>query len=183
MTKKAIRHSRTRDGLRNHSSVCIVTPDIKLYYEMDEENKISLKDIPSYHSPTKEEGKEQYAKFSKDFSGKLKNLRFLLEPGGIERFLGREPGRRPAAAGPDRQEWLTRSMAYETKQDKLEMHAATALGALERSFPYGTTPRNISDKAAQAPDDVPPAEWTYQLVSSHAGKPYESNINHLLLSI
>ena len=129
---------------------------------MDEENKISLKDIPSYHWPTKEEGKEQYAKFSKDFLGTLKNLRFLLEPGGIERFLGREPGRRPAAAGPDRQEWLTRSMAYETKRDKLEMHAATALGALERSFPYGTTPRNIIDKAAQAPEDVPPAEWTYQ---------------------
>ena len=123
---------------------------------MDEENKISLKDIPSYRWPTKEEGKEQYAKFSKDFLGTLKNLRFLLEPGGIERFLGREPGRRPAAAGPDRQEWLTRSMAYETKQDKLEIHAATALGALERSFPYETTPRNIIDKAASAP------EWTYQ---------------------
>ena len=129
---------------------------------MDEENKISLKDIPSYHWPTKEEGKEQYAKFSKDFLGTLKNLRFLLEPGGIERFLGREPGRRPAAAGPDRQEWLTRSMAYESKRDKLEMHAASALGALERSFPYGTTPRNIIDKAAQAPEDVSPAEWTYQ---------------------
>ena len=31
---------------------------------MDEENKISLKDIPSYDWPTKEEGKDQYAKFS-----------------------------------------------------------------------------------------------------------------------
>ena len=42
-------------------SVCIVTPDTKLYYELDEENKISLKDIPSYHWPTKEEGKESRA--------------------------------------------------------------------------------------------------------------------------
>ena len=77
------------------------------------ENKISLKDIPSYHLPTKEEGKEQYAKFSKDFLGTLKNLRFLLEPGGIERLLERELGCRPAAAVPDRQEWVTRSMAHE----------------------------------------------------------------------
>ena len=117
---------------------------------MDEENKISLKDIPSYHSPTKEEGKEQYAKFSKDFSGKLKNLRFLLEPGGIERFLGREPGRRPAAAGPDRQEWVTRSMAYENKQDKLEMHAATALSPME------LRPAISSTRQLKPPDDVPP---------------------------
>ena len=129
---------------------------------MDEDNKIQLKDIPSYHWPTKEEGKDQYAKFAKDFLGTLKQLRFLLEPGGIERFLGRDPGRRPAAAGPDRQEWVTRSMAYESKQDKLEMHAATALGALERSFPYGTTPRNIIDKAAQIPEGVAPEEWTYR---------------------
>ena len=109
---------------------------------MDEDNKIPLKDIPSYHWLTKEEGKEQYAKFAKDFLGTLKQLRLLLEPGGIERFLRRDPGRRPAAAGPDRQEWVTRSMAHETKPNKLEIHAATALGALENIFfPYGTTPQ------------------------------------------
>ena len=34
-----------------------------------EEDKISMKDIPSYHWPTKEEGKAQYPKFAKDFQG------------------------------------------------------------------------------------------------------------------
>ena len=128
---------------------------------MDEDSKLSLKDIPIYHWPTKEEGKEQYSKFSKEFLATLKNLRFILEPGGIERFLGNNPGRRPAAQA-DRQEWLTRTMHYEGKVDKLEMHCATALGALEKSFPYGTTPRNIIDKAAEVPPDVLAADWTYR---------------------
>ena len=42
------------------------------------------------------------------------------------------------------------------------MYCATALGALEKSFPYGTTPRNIIDKASEKPANVQLANWTYR---------------------
>ena len=48
-----------------------------------DEDKLSMKDIPSYHWPTKEEGKAQYPKFAKDFQGTLKGLRIVVEPGGM----------------------------------------------------------------------------------------------------
>ena len=126
-----------------------------------EEDKISAKDIPSYHWPTKEEGKAQYPKFAKDFQGTLKGLRIVVEPGGIDRYLGPLPGRRPNNAD-ERAEWLAKSNNYQTKLDKVEMFCATALGVLEKSFPYGTTPRNIIDKASEKPVDVPLANWTYR---------------------
>ena len=126
-----------------------------------EEDKISAKDIPSYHWPTKEEGKAQYPKFAKDFQGTLKGLRIVVDPGGIDRYLGPPPGRRPNNAD-ERAEWLAKSNNYQTKLDKVEMFCATALGVLEKSFPYGTTPRNIIDKASEKPVDVPLANWTYR---------------------
>ena len=42
------------------------------------------------------------------------------------------------------------------------MYCASALGALEQSFPYGTTPRNILDKAAEKPDAVAVVDWTFR---------------------
>ena len=126
-----------------------------------DEDKLSMKDIPSYHWPTKEEGKAQYPKFAKDFQGTLKGLRIVVEPGGIDRFLGLPPGRRPNNAD-ERAEWLARTNTYTTKLDKVEMYCATALGALEKSFPYGTTPRNIIDKASEKPANVQLANWTYR---------------------
>ena len=110
-----------------------------------DEDKLSMKDIPSYHWPTKEEGKAQYPKFAKDFQGPLKRLRIVVEPGGIDRFLGLPSGRA---------EWLARTNTCTTKLDKVEMYCATALGALEKSFPYGTTPRNIIDKVSEKPVNV-----------------------------
>ena len=72
-----------------------------------DEDKISMKDIPSYHWPTKEKGKAQYPKFAKDFQGTFKGLRIVVEPGGIDRYLGLPPGRRPNNAD-ERAEWLHR---------------------------------------------------------------------------
>ena len=89
-----------------------------------EEDKISTKDIPSYHWPTKEKGKAQYPKFAKDFQGTLKDLRIVVEPGGIDRYLGPPPGRRPNNAD-ERAEWLVKSNNYQNKLDKVEMFCAT----------------------------------------------------------
>ena len=126
-----------------------------------DEDKLSTKDIPSYHWATKEEGKTQYPKFVKDFQGTLKGLRFVVESGGIDRYLGTAPGPRPASSA-ERGEWLARFNHYQTKQEKVEMYCATALGALEKSFPYGTTPRNIIDKAAEKPEATALSNWTYR---------------------
>ena len=64
----------------------------------------------------------------------MKGLRIVVEPGGIDRYLGLPPGRRPNNAE-ERAEWLARTNNYQNKQDKAEMYCATALGALEKSFP------------------------------------------------
>ena len=72
------------------------------------ENKISTKDIPCYNWPTKKEGKAQYPKFAKDFQGTLKGLWIVVGPGGIDRYLGVPPGRRPNNAD-ERAEWLAKS--------------------------------------------------------------------------
>ena len=60
-----------------------------------DEDKISTRDIPVYEWPTIEKGKAQYPKFAMDFQGTLKGLRIVVEAGGIDRFLGTPPGRRP----------------------------------------------------------------------------------------
>ena len=126
-----------------------------------EEDKVSMKDVKSYHWATKEEGKTQYPKFVKDFQAVLKGIRFVVEQGGIDRYLGPAPGRRPANVD-DRPEWLSRFNKHQEKSDKLEMYCASALGALEQSFPYGTTPRNILDKATEKPAAVAVVDWTFR---------------------
>ena len=44
---------------------------------------VSIKDLPIYSWHNKEEGKEEYARFAKQFKIHLKHLRYLLEPGGV----------------------------------------------------------------------------------------------------
>ena len=120
-----------------------------------------MKDITVYHWKTPEEGKARYPKFVKDFQSTLKAMRIVVEPGGIERFLGDAPGPRPRDAA-DRAEWIHKCDQYQKKKDKIEDYCTTALGVLEKSFDYGTTPRNIVDKAATKPADVIDREWTYR---------------------
>ena len=72
-----------------------------------EEDKIATMDIPSYHWPTKEEGKAQYPQFAKVFQGTLKGLR-------IDRYLGSPPGRRPSNAD-ERAKWLAKTNNYQNK--------------------------------------------------------------------
>ena len=126
-----------------------------------EDDKISMKDVKTYHWATKEEGKTQYPKFVKDFQAILKGSRFVVEEGGIDRYLGPELGRRPGNVD-DRPEWLARYNKRLEKSDKIEIYCASALGALEQSFPYGTTPRSVIDKATEKPADVALADWTFR---------------------
>ena len=128
---------------------------------MEDGNKISMKDITVYHWKTPEEGKAQYPKFVKDFQSTLKAMRIVVEPGGIERFLGDAPGPRPRDAA-DRAEWIHKCDQYQKKKDKIEDYCTTALGVLEKSFDYGTTPWNIVDKAASKPANVIDRDWTYR---------------------
>ena len=127
-----------------------------------DEDKISTRDIPVYEWPTIEKGKAQYPKFAMDFQGTLKGLRIVVEAGGIDRFLGTPPGRRPIDKA-DRPEWLAKTTAYQNRKEKIEMYCATALGILEKSFAYGTTPLNIIRKAAECPADKNLSDWTYRL--------------------
>ena len=82
-------------------------------------NGVSIKDLPVYHWHNKEEGKEEYARFSKQFKLALKHLRYLLEPGGVQRKLGIHPGEAPAQAAA-RREWREDLVRYEAKVAKVE---------------------------------------------------------------
>ena len=124
---------------------------------------VSIKDLPIYSWHNKEEGKEEYARFAKQFKIHLKHLRYLLEPGGVERKLGPHPGPAPALAAA-RKEWREDSKLYEAKVAKVEEHFASALSALESSFSFATSPRHIIDKATEhPPPGVPDEHWTYML--------------------
>ena len=72
-----------------------------------ESNGVSIKDSPVYHWHDKEEGKEEYARFAKQFKLSLKQLRYVLEPGGVQRGVQEEsamswstsrPGASPSSA-------------------------------------------------------------------------------------
>ena len=53
--------------------------------------------------------------------------------------------------------------AYQTRLQKIDEHFATALGALESSFVFASSPRHIIDKAIEnVPPGLPIEEWTYQ---------------------
>ena len=128
-----------------------------------ESNNISIKDLPIYHWHNKEEGKEEYARFAKQFKLSLKHLRYLLEPGGVQRRLGPHPGPAPALAAA-RKEWREDTIRYEGKVAKVEEHFAAALSALESSFAFATSPRHIIDVATEnPPEGVPVDQWSYQL--------------------
>ena len=125
-------------------------------------NGVSIKDLPVYHWHNKEEGKEEYARFSKQFKLALKHLRYLLEPGGVQRKLGVHPGEAPAQAAA-RREWREDLVRYEAKVAKVEDHFASALSALESFFAFATSPRHILDVAIEnPPPGVLPEQWTYQ---------------------
>ena len=57
----------------------------------------------------------------KQFKIRLRHLRYLLEPGGVERKLGPHPGPAPALAAA-RKEWRKDSELYEAKISKVEEH-------------------------------------------------------------
>lgn len=128
---------------------------------MDESNT-DIKNVSVYHWHNKTEGKEQYARFKKEFIATLKHLRYLLEPGGVQLRLGPEPGPPPAQAAL-RKEWREDKFRYDTKKEKIDEHFAKALGALESSFAFATTPRHIIDKVLETPPEgVLPETWTYR---------------------
>ena len=117
---------------------------------------------PVFHWLTKEEGKRDYAKFTKEFTSSACKLRYILEIGGVESFLGRHPGPRPVQAT-RRKEWREDMREYEKRSRKVEEDCAAALSLLEKCFPYGTTPAHIIDKTCKhIPDDLPITQWTYR---------------------
>ena len=128
-----------------------------------ESNNISIKDLPIYHWHNKEEGKEEYARFAKQFKLSLKHLRYLLEPGGVQRRLGPHPGPAPVLAAA-RRDWRDDMIRYEGKVAKVEEHFAAALSALESSFAFATSPRHIIDVATENPPaGVPVDQWSYHV--------------------
>ena len=127
-----------------------------------EGNGVTIKDLVVYHWHTKEEGKEEYARFTKQFKLSLKHLCYILEPGGVERKLGPHPGPAPAQAAA-RREWREDKNRYDSKLAKIEEHFAAALSALESSFAPGSTPTHIIDKAIEhPPEGVEEQDWSYQ---------------------
>ena len=109
-----------------------------------ENNNISIKDLPIYRWHNKEEGQEEYACFAKQFKLSFKHLRYLLEPGGVQRRLGSHPGPAPALAAA-RRDWREDTICYEGTVAKVEERFAAALSALELCFAFATSPRHIID--------------------------------------
>ena len=123
----------------------------------------SIKELPVYSWHNKQEGKEEYAKFNKEFSIHLKQLRYLLDPAAVTRRLGAAPAPNPPANAQLRKEWREDKIRYENRQIKIDSDFAEALSALERSFLFATPPRHIIDKTVEArPADVEEADWNYE---------------------
>ena len=131
--------------------------------EDHDQERTSFKDLPVYVWHNKQEGKDEYAKFAKQFKIAIKNLRYLLEPGAVERKLGQDPGPMPVQMNL-RSIWREDKRAYDSRLAKIEDNFATALSALESSFAFATSPRHIIDKAIdEPPAGVPDDQWTYRL--------------------
>ena len=129
---------------------------------MEEDYRLSTKQAPTYVWHTKEEGKKEYAKFVKEYTSTACKLRYILEPGGVECFMGRHPGPRPSRASRSK-EWREDMREYDKRARRVEEDCAAALSLLERSFPYGTTPAHIIDKTIKnVPEGVPLTQWTYR---------------------
>ena len=53
--------------------------------------------------------------------------------------------------------------AFQYRLTKIDEHFTTALGALESSFVFASSPRHIIDKVIEnPPPDLPIEQWTYQ---------------------
>ena len=130
--------------------------------DQDSSDRFVPKDLPVYSWHNKQEGKDQYARFVKEFISSIKHLRYLLEPGAVQRRLGEHPGPQPQQAAL-RRDWKEDMRRYEAKLTKIDEHFATALGALESSFIFASSPRHIIDKVINNPPaNIPIEEWTYQ---------------------
>ena len=66
-------------------------------------DRATVKDLPIYLWHNKQEGKDQYARFAKQFEIGIKH-RYLLDPVAVQRNIGEHPGPAPAAAAAHR-EW------------------------------------------------------------------------------
>lgn len=131
--------------------------------EDQDQERTSFKDLPVYVWKNKQQGKDEYAKFAKQFKIAIKNLRYLLEPGAVDRKIGQDPGPMPAQANL-RREWREDKKAYDARLAKVEDHFTTALSALESSFAPNTSPTHIIDKAIDVPPaGIPVDQWTYRL--------------------
>ena len=120
------------------------------------------KDLPVYTWNNKQEGKDQYARFVKEFTSGIKHLRYLLEPGAVQRRLGDHPGPQPVQVA-QRREWKEDMRRYEARVMKIDEHFATALGTLENCFSFASSPRHIIEKAIDnLPPGLPVEQWTYQ---------------------
>ena len=125
-------------------------------------DRLNTRDLPVYIWNNKQEGKDQYARFAKQFEIGIKHLRYLLDPEAVQRLLGAHPGPAPAGAAA-RREWRDDLTRYEARLAKIDEHFSSALSALEDSFDFATSPRHIIDKAIEnRPEDVPPGEWNYE---------------------
>ena len=107
--------------------------------EDQDQERTSFKDLPVYVWKNKQQGKDEYAKFAKQFKIAIKNLRYLLEPGAVDRKIGQDPGPMPAQANL-RREGGEDKKAYDARLAKVEDHFTTALSALESSFAPNTSP-------------------------------------------
>ena len=97
--------------------------------EDHDQERTSFKDLPVYVWHSKQDGKDEYAKFAKQFKIAIKNLRYLLEPGAVERKLGQDPGPMPVQMNL-RSIWREDKRAYDSRLAKIEDNFATALSAL-----------------------------------------------------
>ena len=129
----------------------------------DDNGRANLRDMPVYSWHNKQEGKEEYAKFSKEFSIHIKQLRYLLDPAAVTRRLGDVPAANPPANAQLRKEWREDKRNYVSRQNKIDNDFAEALSALERSFVFASPPRHIIDTTIEnRPADIAEADWTYE---------------------
>ena len=126
------------------------------------EDERHTKQPPVYIWNTKEDGKREYAKFTKEFTSTACKLRYILEPGGVESMMGSHPGPRPLRSI-QYKEWSVDKREYEKTARKVQEDCAAALSLLEKCFPYGTTPAHIIDKTCKTvPTGLPLSKWTYR---------------------
>ena len=119
--------------------------------------------LPGSPVQQQQEGKEEYARFSKEFGIHIKQLRYLLDPAAVTRRLGPAPAPNPPANANLRKEWREDRIRYENRLIKIDSDFAEALSALERSFLFASPPRHIIDKTIEnRPADVEDVDWNYE---------------------